>query len=82
MAELVSKSAVREIVKAGCGKGFGSPVKLACIPYSVPNGELVRVVIHFMDQHPELLHWRLPALAIAALAEAWSRPLARYGRQT
>jgi Rap1a immunity proteins len=60
--------AVRDFMAVQRGAAPG--VKLACIPYNVPNGELVRVVVHFMDQHPESLHLRLPTLAIAALAQA------------
>jgi len=50
------------------------PVKLACIPKEVTNGQLVRVVVGFMEGHSELLHWRLSDLTIAALAEAWPCP--------
>jgi hypothetical protein len=67
--------AVRDVMDAERGAHASpGPLKRACIPYEVKNGQLVRVVVGFMDQHPELLHYRLSALAFIALAQTWPCP--------
>jgi hypothetical protein len=62
--------AVREVMDLE-RKAPPGPVKFACVPYEVTNGQLVRVVVAFADKHPDLLHHRLSGLAVLALAEAW-----------
>jgi hypothetical protein len=42
-----------------------------CIPDGVTRGQLVRVVVNFADQHPELTHAGFSSFASAALALAW-----------
>jgi hypothetical protein len=37
-----------------------------CLPYGVTNGQALRVVINYMEQHPELLHHDLAELAADA----------------
>jgi hypothetical protein len=44
---------------------------LFCIPQEVTNGQAVRVVVAYIDKHPEHLHESFNLLAILALGEAW-----------
>jgi hypothetical protein len=67
----VERDAGAPPVIADTGSG---PLKRACIPQEVTNGPLVRVVVGFMDQHPDRLHYRLSVLAIGALTQEWPCP--------
>jgi Rap1a immunity proteins len=42
-----------------------------CIPDEVTRGQVVRVVIKYIDQHPEQTHELFGFLAYDALKEAW-----------
>ncbi|MEK4035839.1 Rap1a/Tai family immunity protein [Methylocystis sp. IM3] len=43
----------------------------SCPPNGVTTAQAVRVVIAYMQRHPEGLHNDIAAIAIVALAEAW-----------
>jgi Rap1a immunity proteins len=70
---LATVAAVRAVMDLERGSPPGR-VKLACVPYSVTNGQLVRVVVAYADKHPNFLHLSLSGLTILALAEAWPCP--------
>jgi hypothetical protein len=42
-----------------------------CVPDGVTQGQMVRVVVNYIDRHPETMHLRFSALAFHALKEAW-----------
>ena len=43
----------------------------ACIPLEATNGELVQVVLHYLDQHPNKLHMGYDELVLLALGDAY-----------
>lgn len=43
----------------------------SCVPDGAPNGQLVIVVIHYLEAHPERLNDDFMALALQAYREAW-----------
>jgi hypothetical protein len=45
-----------------------------CQPKGVTNGQAVRVVIAYMQQHPERLHEHIAQLAEEAASNAWPCP--------
>jgi hypothetical protein len=46
------------------------PSKSFCLP-KVPRDQVVRVVVRYMETHPETLHYGFVGLTIRALHEAW-----------
>jgi hypothetical protein len=40
-------------------------------PTGVISGQMVRVVVNYIDRHPETMHLRFSALAFDALKEVW-----------
>jgi Rap1a immunity proteins len=48
----------------------GSMLEL-CIPNAVTNGQMVRVVVKYIDDRPARMHENFKALAIEALRAAW-----------
>jgi hypothetical protein len=51
--------------------GSRMPGLAACIPKGVSFSQGLRVVVVYMERHPELLHRPLAGLAIEALSEAF-----------
>jgi hypothetical protein len=43
----------------------------SCPPEPATNGQAIRVVIKFMESHPERLHEKFQVLLLAALREVW-----------
>jgi Rap1a immunity proteins len=48
----------------------GSMLEL-CMPNAVTNGQMVRVVVKYIDDRPARMHENFKALAIEALRAAW-----------
>jgi hypothetical protein len=46
----------------------------ACIPSSSTNAQLVRIVIRYVEAHPERMHEPFAVLALQALRAAWPGP--------
>ncbi|MDR6302680.1 hypothetical protein GGQ85_000356 [Nitrobacter vulgaris] len=42
-----------------------------CAPDEATNEQVLRVVVNYLDRHPEVLHLDFRALVIKALHEAW-----------
>jgi hypothetical protein len=42
-----------------------------CVPDDATNGQMVRVVVSYIDRHPERMHQSFAYLAFDALKEAW-----------
>jgi hypothetical protein len=42
-----------------------------CIPEQTPRIQIVRVVIHYMEEHPEQQHYQLSTLALLALRNSY-----------
>ena len=42
-----------------------------CVPDDATNGQMVRVVVNYIDRHPERMHRGFGHLAYDALEEAW-----------
>jgi hypothetical protein len=55
------------------GRVLPDPVK-NCVPDNVVPGQGVRVVVKYMEAHPEKLHLNFTELAMSALAETWPCP--------
>jgi len=45
-----------------------------CAPEGVTDGQAMKVVLRFLDNHPERLHQPALTLAVVALQEAWPCP--------
>jgi hypothetical protein len=52
-------------------RGATEVVVAFCAPDGVTMGQMVRVVVKYVDQHPELMHIAFSTLALSALAQAW-----------
>jgi hypothetical protein len=51
---------------------FGNRLAVkSCVPDAVTIAQSVRVLVAFMDKHPERLHEQTVNLAMYAFAEAW-----------
>ena len=50
---------------------FTGPAIALCIPDSVTNGQMVRVVAQYIDARPARLHENFKSLAVEALQAAW-----------
>jgi hypothetical protein len=50
---------------------WANPDYRVCRPPAVPVGQGVRVVVRYLDQHPERLHLNFKDLAVEAFREAW-----------
>jgi hypothetical protein len=48
--------------------------KAVCRPAAVENGQLVKVVLKFIDAHPEQAHLPTVAIVMYALSEAYPCP--------
>jgi hypothetical protein len=48
----------------------GSMLEL-CIPNAVTNGQMVRVVVKYIEDRPARMHENFKALAVEALRAAW-----------
>jgi hypothetical protein len=62
------------IVGVAAGAVIQSRALNAPRPFCLPNAsndQLARVVIKYIDQHPEVMHWPFPELAYHALKDAW-----------
>ena len=46
-------------------------IATSCPPTGVTHKQAQRVVVHYLDQHPERLHLPLSELASEALSKAW-----------
>jgi Rap1a immunity proteins len=44
---------------------------LFCIPDGVTNMQMHKLIVKYMDEHPELLHRDLLQIAVAALGTTW-----------
>jgi len=53
-------------------------LKLLCLPDGVPNGQLAKVIVKYLDQHPEKLH--LPAAQLMYDATDDAFPCAATGK--
>jgi hypothetical protein len=42
-----------------------------CVPHGATNEQMVRVVVSYIDRHPEKMHLNFTNLAYNALREAW-----------
>jgi Rap1a immunity proteins len=42
-----------------------------CPPQKATNEQFIRVVVAYIDKHPEMTHEPFESLALVALAEAW-----------
>jgi len=45
-----------------------------CIPKAVTTQQGIRVLVNYMDKHPEKTHLELRVIAVLAFMEAWLRP--------
>jgi hypothetical protein len=45
-----------------------------CIPPTVTNGQMARVVVAWLEAHPQDLHEKFHRLALVAMAKAWPCP--------
>jgi hypothetical protein len=54
----------------GTVRWFGPEVGV-CVPKDVTNGQSLRVVVAYLEKHPELTHKDFAGLAWIALSEAW-----------
>ena len=45
-----------------------------CVPTDVTNGQMLKVVVKYMGDHPDHLNWRYTALIFDALHAAWPCP--------
>lgn len=48
--------------------------KLLCVPDGVGNEQFIRVLMKYLDQHPERLHVAAPQLIYDAMSEAFPCP--------
>ena len=56
---------------AGIVEGVGFAGSGICGPATVTTAQAVRVVVKFIEHHPEMQHKRFPPLALEALRAAW-----------
>ena len=50
---------------------FGRTSFNVCIPEGVTMGQAIRVVVAYIDQHPERMHERFETLALEVLQQSW-----------
>jgi hypothetical protein len=59
------------IIRGLVDAAYLQPLSPFCVPDDATNGQMVRVVVSYIDRHPERMHLRFSALAFDALKEAW-----------
>jgi hypothetical protein len=52
------------------GRTIEGPLHL-CVPDEATNGQMLRIVVRYLDEHPEELHLPFQILAWRALSGAW-----------
>lgn len=53
---------------------FYSPVAKLCVPPGVTYPQALRVVVRFLENNPDKLHFSFSSLTMYALTEAWPCP--------
>ena len=59
------------ILGVDAGARLAATPKPWCIPEAASNGQIVRVVVNYIDRHPEEMHRHFAVLAFDALLQAW-----------
>ena len=59
------------IITAALAMAKIGEITTSCPPTGVTHKQAQRVVVHYLDQHPERLHLPLSELASEALSKAW-----------
>jgi hypothetical protein len=65
---------IMDIAMGARAANLGS--RLICVPDGVTNGQAVKVVVRYLDQHPESLHKFAGLLVYEALTDAFPCPAA------
>lgn len=53
------------------GLSVANALHVVCAPPTASNDQVLRVIVHYLESHPERTHEDISVLALAALREAW-----------
>jgi hypothetical protein len=59
------------IIRGLVDAAYLQPPSPFCVPDDATNGQMVRVVVNYIDRHPEKMHMPFTHLAAEALLKAW-----------